>query len=208
MNPDSLTFEFIESNSNVISLAEGRTVKELEKVDDFSLLKMAREGSVEAFEVIYHRHYRRVYSLCLRMLNDASEAEDLTQDVFIQLYRKLGSFRGESAFSTWLYRLTVNQVLMHFRRRQVLREKTTEDGEMPIVSTSVSSGKTQMIEKIALQRAITKLPKGYRTIFMLHDVEGFEHEEIAKMLGLSIGTSKSQLHKARLKLRSLLFKQE
>lgn len=208
MNSDSLTFEFVENNSNAISLTEGKTNEELEKLDDFSLLKMAREGTVEAFEVIYHRHYRRVYSLCLRMLNDASEAEDLTQDVFIQLYRKLDSFRGESAFSTWLYRLTVNQVLMHFRRRQVQREKTTEDGEMPVVPTNDSNGKTQIIEKIALQKAITKLPKGYRTIFMLHDVEGFEHEEIAKMLGLSVGTSKSQLHKARLKLRGLLFKQK
>jgi RNA polymerase sigma-70 factor (ECF subfamily) len=170
---------------------------------------MASEGNIEAFEALYQRHYRRVYNLCLRMLNDASEAEDLTQEVFIQLYRKIKSFRGDSAFSTWLYRLTVNQVLMHFRKKQVRNEKTTEDGEMPsqVVNQEAVDNSNQ-IEKIAIEKAVKQLPKGYRTVFVLHDIKGFEHEEIAKMLGLSVGTSKSQLHKARLKLRNLLSKKQ
>jgi RNA polymerase sigma-70 factor (ECF subfamily) len=185
------------------------SAEEILKCDDFSLARMASEGNIEAFEALYQRHYRRVYNLCLRMLNDASEAEDLTQEVFIQLYRKIKSFRGDSAFSTWLYRLTVNQVLMHFRKKQVRNEKTTEDGEMPsqVVNQEAVDNSNQ-IEKIAIEKAVKQLPKGYRTVFVLHDIKGFEHEEIAKMLGLSVGTSKSQLHKARLKLRNLLSKKQ
>jgi RNA polymerase sigma-70 factor (ECF subfamily) len=143
------------------------------------------------------------------MMNSATEAEDLTQEVFIQLFRKIGSFRGDSAFSTWLHRMTVNQVLMHFRRRGVQNEKTTESGEMPdqIVNGTERASRMPILDRIALDKAIAQLPNGYRTVFVLHDVEGFEHEEIARMLKLSVGTSKSQLHKARLKLRGLLKKQ-
>jgi RNA polymerase sigma-70 factor (ECF subfamily) len=161
-----------------------------------------------AFEEIYQRHHRRVYSICLRMLQNAYEAEDLTQDVFIQLYRKIGSFRGDSAFTTWLHRMTVNQVLMHFRKRTVKFEKTTEEGETPvqIVSGTENPFKMPIVDKIALENAIDQLPAGYKNVFMLHDVEGFEHEEVAKILGCSVGTSKSQLHKARLKLQKLLKK--
>ncbi|RMG08131.1 MAG: RNA polymerase sigma factor [Acidobacteria bacterium] len=204
MDSDSLALDLTE-NTVTDKIKQAINEQPLTESNDISLIRRVREGDVEAFEILYRRHYRRVYSLCLRMLNDASEAEDLTQDVFVQLYRKLDSFRGESAFSTWLYRLTVNQVLMHFRRRQIQNEKTTEDGEMPVVSVP-EHHKSQIIDKIALQKAIAQLPKGYKTIFLLHDVQGFEHEEIAKMLGLSVGTSKSQLHKARMKLRNLLFK--
>src|SRR4051794_17237604 len=163
-----------------------------------------------AFEELYQRHNRRVYSLCLRMTGNVSEAEDLTQEVFIQLFRKIGSFRGDSAFSTWLHRLTVNQVLMHFRRRSVRNERTSDDGEMPeqTVRGSANPNKMQVIDRIALKNAIAELPNGYRNVFVLHDVEGFEHEEVARMMGISVGTSKSQLHKARLKLRSLLIKQQ
>ena len=142
------------------------------------------------------------------MLQNAAEAEDLTQDVFIQLYRKLGSFRGESAFTTWLHRMTVNQVLMHFRKRNVKFEFTTEEGETPeqTVVGSADPGRMQVVDKIALERAVEELPNGYKKVFLLHDVEGFEHEEVAKILGCSVGTSKSQLHKARLRLRKLLQK--
>ena len=176
---------------------------------DFSLTQKAAAGSVAAFEMLYSRYHRRTYSLCLRMTSNATEAEDLTQEVFIQLYRKIGSFRGDSAFTTWLHRLTVNQVLMHFRRRGVQSEKTTDDGEMPeqIVNGTENQNRMPIIDRIALDKAIAQLPNGYRTVFVLHDVEGFEHEEIARMLKLSVGTSKSQLHKARLKLRGLLRKQ-
>ncbi|HLM01713.1 MAG TPA: RNA polymerase sigma factor [Pyrinomonadaceae bacterium] len=175
---------------------------------DFELAQKAASGNMAAFERIYERYHRRTYSLCLRMTNSATEAEDLTQEVFIQLFRKIGSFRGESAFSTWLHRMTINQVLMHFRRRGVQNEKTTDDGEMPeqIVKGTENYNKMPILDRIAIDKAIAELPNGYRTVFVLHDVEGFEHEEIARMLGLSVGTSKSQLHKARLKLRGLLRK--
>ena len=162
--------------------------------------------SMSGFEELYSKHYRRVYSICLRMTGNPAEAEDLTQEVFIQLSRKLGSFRGEAAFTTWLHRLTVNQVLMHFRKRSVKSELTTDDGEMPdsVDPETINPEAMPIIDRIALENAITQLPPGYRTVFVLHDVEGYEHEEIARMLGCSSGTSKSQLHKARLKLRKLL----
>ncbi|HEU4391265.1 MAG TPA: RNA polymerase sigma factor [Blastocatellia bacterium] len=162
--------------------------------------------AMSGFEQLYKKHYRRVYSICLRMTGNVAEAEDLTQEVFIQLHRKLGSFRGEAAFTTWLHRLTVNQVLMHFRKRSVRSELTTEDGEVPdsVDPDTVNPESMPIVDRIALESAIGKLPPGYRTVFVLHDVEGYEHEEIAKLLGCSAGTSKSQLHKARLKLRRLL----
>lgn len=176
---------------------------------DLELCRKAAAGSIPAFELIYQRYHRRTYSLCLRMTNSQTEAEDLTQEVFIQLFRKVGSFRGDSAFSTWLHRLTINQVLMHFRRRSVKNEKTSETGEMPeqTVSGTADPNKMPVVDRIALKNAIGELPNGYRNVFVLHDVEGFEHEEVARMLGISVGTSKSQLHKARLKLRGLLIKQ-
>ena len=173
---------------------------------DYELAQSASVGDISAFELLYERHNRRVYSLCLRMTQNASEAEDLAQEVFIQLFRKIGSFRGESAFTTWLHRLTVNQVLMHFRKRGVRMEQTTEDGETPVQVVRGTENPMQMpvVDRIALDKAIGQLPPGYRTVFILHDVEGHEHEEIARMLGCSVGTSKSQLHKARMKLRGLL----
>jgi len=167
---------------------------------------MKSTGDMEAFEEIYHLHHKRVYSICFRMLQNAADAEDLTQQVFIQLFRKLHTFRGESSFTTWLHRMTVNQVLMHFRRRVVKTEKTTEDGSTPIriVSGTENPSRMALIDRIALNQAIGQLPLGYRMVFVLHDVEGFEHEQIGKMLGCAVGTSKSQLHKARQRLRQLL----
>jgi RNA polymerase sigma-70 factor (ECF subfamily) len=161
---------------------------------------------MSGFEDLYRKHYRRVYSICLRMTGNVAEAEDLTQEVFIQLHRKLGSFRGEAAFTTWLHRLTVNQVLMHFRKRSVKSELTTDDGEMPdsIDPDTINPEAMPIVDRIGLETAIAQLPPGYRTVFVLHDIEGYEHEEVAKLLGCSAGTSKSQLHKARLKLRRLL----
>ena len=175
---------------------------------DYELVQKAAHGNLAAFENIYQRYHRRAYSICLRMTQSTAEAEDLTQEVFIQLFRKMGSFRGESAFSTWLHRLTVNQVLMHFRRRSVKSEKTTELGDMPEQTVQGTSNPNRMpiVDRIALKKAIAELPTGYKNVFVLHDVEGFEHEEVARMMGISVGTSKSQLHKARLKLRVLLVK--
>ncbi|MEJ7623295.1 MAG: RNA polymerase sigma factor [Pyrinomonadaceae bacterium] len=177
---------------------------------DIDLCRLAAAGSIAAFEVVYERYHRRTYSLCLRMTSSPTEAEDLTQEVFIQLFRKIGSFRGDSAFSTWLHRLTVNQVLMHFRRRSVKSERTSEDGEMPeqTVTGSANPNRMQVIDRIALKHAIAQLPNGYRNVFILHDINGYEHEEVSRLMGISVGTSKSQLHKARLKLRGLLIKQQ
>lgn len=175
---------------------------------DFELTRAAAKGDMKAFEEIYLRHHRRVFSLCQRMLQNPSEAEDLTQEVFLQLYRKIGSFRGDSAFTTWLHRLTINQVLMHFRKRSVKFEKTTEEGETPVQTLPGTENPKKMpiVDKIALETAIAELAPGYRIVFVLHDVEGYEHEEVARILGCAVGTSKSQLSKARLKLRKLLKK--
>jgi RNA polymerase sigma-70 factor, ECF subfamily len=173
---------------------------------DIDLASAAAVGDRNAFEELYNRHNRRVYSLCLRMTGNTQDAEDLTQDVFIQLFRRIGSYRGEAAFSTWLHRLTVNQVLMRFRKRAVKFESVTEEGELPTIIAHGSENPRAMpiIDHIALDKAIKRLPVGYRTVFVLHDIEGYEHEEVAKLLGVTVGTSKSQLHKARLKLRALL----
>jgi RNA polymerase sigma-70 factor (ECF subfamily) len=185
------------------------TEKETAPNSDFALAQSAANGDMSAFEELYQRHNRRVYSLCLRMTQNPPEAEDLAQEVFIQLFRKIGSFRGDSAFTTWLHRMTVNQVLMHFRKRSVKLEQTTEEGDTP-VQVVVGTGNPMtmpVVDRIALDKAISQLPPGYRTVFLLHDVEGYEHEEIARQLGCSVGTSKSQLHKARMKLRVLLRQQ-
>jgi RNA polymerase sigma-70 factor (ECF subfamily) len=177
-----------------------------ERAPDFALAQRSAAGDMSAFEELYERHSRRVYSLCLRMTANTAEAEDLAQEAFIQLFRKIGSFRGDSAFTTWLHRLTVNQVLMHFRKKGVRMEHTTDDGEPPVqvVSGTEDPLKMPVVDRIALDKAIKRLPPGYRTVFVLHDVEGHEHEEISRLLGCSVGTSKSQLHKARMKLRTLL----
>ena len=184
----------------------GETKTDTTQLSDHTLAHAAGQGDMKAFEELYQRHNRRVYSLCLRMTHNVSEAEDLAQEAFIQLFRKIGSFRGDSAFTTWLHRLTVNQVLMHFRKRSVKLERTTEEGETPVqtVRGTENPNKMPVLDRISLDRAIQQLPPGYREVFVLHDVEGHEHGEIAKMLGVAEGTSKSQLHKARMKLRGLL----
>ena len=176
--------------------------------DDFKLARACAAGDATAFETLYQRHNRRVYSICLRMLGNPNDADDVTQDVFVQLFRKIDSFRGDSAFTTWLHRMTVNQVLMRFRKRGIKLEMTTEDGEFPTLMERGTERPSRMpiIDRIALDRAITELPPGYRTVFVLHDIEGFEHEEIARQLNCTVGTSKSQLHKARMRLRTLLDK--
>lgn len=200
------TYRSWQNDGHVASVAETEAVP----TSDYVLAQKAAKNDMEAFEEIYKRHNRRVYSLCLRMTGNASEAEDLAQDVFVHLHRKIGSFRGESSFTTWLHRLTVNQVLMHFRKRGVRLERTTEDGDVPvqIVLGTDKPNHMPVVERIALDNAIAQLPNGYRTVFMLHDVEGHEHEEVARILGCAVGTSKSQLHKARMKLRGLLRQQK
>ena len=175
-------------------------------------IEAAKQGSAEAFEILYHAHKRRIYSLCLRMTGNTAEAEDLTQEAFLQLFRKIGTFRGESAFSTWMHRLAVNLVLMRFRKKGLVTFSLDEPADPDFEGSrtrdfgSEDLALTGSVDRIVLENAIQALPPGYRMIFSLHDVEGYEHQEIAGMMGCSVGNSKSQLHKARMKLRELLQK--
>ena len=177
------------------------------------VIRKAQAGDVSCFEALYGLHKRRVFSLCLRMTGNYAQAEDFTQEAFLQLYRKIASFRGESAFSTWLHRLTVNIVLMQFRKKgltEVSLEATLEPQQEDSAPKDIGTRDDVLhgaVDRLALERALGDLPPGYRIIFVLHDIEGYEHNEIAEMLGCSIGNSKSQLHKARLKLRTLLHSQ-
>jgi RNA polymerase sigma-70 factor, ECF subfamily len=177
-----------------------------------SLVQRAQQGDEQAFATLFELHKKRVYSVCLLMTRDVAEAEDLTQEAFLQVFRTVGTFRGDSAFSTWLYRVAVNTVLMKLRNRRKSPPLLSLDEPMSPESPSLRRdvGKTDphlsgAVDRIALRRAIQDLPEGCRKIFALHEVEGYQHHEIAEMLDCSIGNSKSQLHKAKQKLRDLLF---
>jgi len=170
------------------------------------LIARAQQGDEGAFAALFEAHKRRVYSLCLRMTGNTAEAEDLTQEVFLQLFRKISTFRGESAFSTWLHRLAINVVLMHLRKKglqQVSLDEVDTSQDEPVKRDYGDEDRRLMgsIDRISLSRAIAELPPGYRTVFVLHDIEGYEHNEIAEIMNCSVGNSKSQLHKARMKLR-------
>jgi len=174
-------------------------------------IRLAQAGDAAAFEHLYQLHSRRVYALCLRMVGNPSDAEDLMQEAFLQLFRKIGTFRGESAFSTWLHRMTVNVVLMRLRKKSLpaasLEETTEPDEETGGPRKDIGAPDLRLsgaVDRVNLERSIEKLPPGYRTVFVLHDVQGFEHNEIAGIMGCSVGNSKSQLHKARTRLRELL----
>jgi RNA polymerase sigma-70 factor (ECF subfamily) len=141
------------------------------------------------------------------MIGSHEDAEDVTQEVFLQVHRKLHTYRGDASLSTWLHRVTVNAVLMHFRRSKKWSSETqTEDGDIEAINLPTSERKSDslMVDRLALKKAVAHLSPGCQTIFMLHDVEGYEHKEIAQRLGISEGTSKSQLHDARLKMRKHL----
>jgi len=177
-------------------------------------IRRAQQGDAAAFERIYRLHSRRVYALCLRMVGNTADAEDLTQEAFLQLYRKIATFRGESAFSTWLHRLSVNVVLMRLRRKTLsetsLEEQTEPDEETGGPRKDFGSLDIRLsgsVDRVHLERAVQQLPPGYKSIFVLHDVQGYEHNEIAEIMSCSIGNSKSQLHKARMRLRELLQEQ-
>lgn len=177
--------------------------------EELQLISSAKEGDEEAFGALFNLHKRRVYTLCLHMSKDVAEAEDLTQDAFMRVYRKLDTFRGDSKFSTWVYRIAVNTVLAKFRRSR--SEMLSVDKEVRVDASfqnqEVGRGDVQLlgaVDRITLLRAIEELPPGCRTVFILHDVEGYEHHEVADLLKCSIGNSKAQLHKARLKIRTWL----
>jgi RNA polymerase sigma-70 factor (ECF subfamily) len=189
-----------------------RQTAELELIGA-DVVRLAQQGDADAFARIYRLHSRRVYSLCLRMAGDPTEAEDLTQDVFLQLFRKIGTFRGESAFSTWLHRMSVNIVLMRFRRKPIAKisldsitNPETEFGTQPHEFGGPDLRLNGVIDRVTLQAAINELAPGYRAVFILHDIQGFTHNEIAETCGCSVGNSKSQLHKSRTLLRELLRK--
>jgi len=178
-------------------------------------IRRAQQGDANAFERIYKLHNRRVYALCLRMVGNTAEAEDLAQEAFLQLFRKIATFRGESAFSTWLHRLSVNVVLMRLRKKSLaetsLEETTEPDEESGGPRKDIGGPDLRLsgsVDRVNLERAVAQLPPGYRSIFVLHDVQGYEHNEIAAIMNCSIGNSKSQLHKARMRLRELLQEDE
>jgi RNA polymerase sigma-70 factor, ECF subfamily len=173
--------------------------------------EIPRSGGVVDFERLYQMHSRRVFRWCSHMVWDKAEAEDLTQEVFFQVFRKIDTFRGEAAFATWLHRVAVNVVLMWLRKRPLIKSSRGESPERSGGTDCATqeggaprSALTGVINRLDLQRALAQLPAGYRTVFVLHDVEGYGHSEIAQMLGVESGTTKSQLHKARLRLRDLL----
>lgn len=163
------------------------------------------------FEHTYRMYKRRIYAKCLNMVGNDAEAEDLTQDVFLQVFRKMDSFRGESAFSTWLYRVAINIVLVRLRKKSLSTSSLEEISEL---NEGVSSLQhvlgapdkmlTTAIDRLNLERVFSSMPVGYKQVFVMHHVEGYEHSEIARILGISVGTSKSQLYKARVWLRGLL----
>jgi RNA polymerase sigma-70 factor, ECF subfamily len=174
---------------------------------DEELARLVADGDAAAFDEIYIRHKRFVYSLAVRVTGNQADAEDLTQESFVSVLRRVGSFRGEASFTTWLYRLVINHVNMHFRYRSSRPQMQTSDGEIPerwqggVRRTDPAE---QLIDRLAIEKAVRMLPPGYRSAFILHDIEGYKHEEAAQLTGHTVGTSKSQLHRARASLRTVL----
>jgi len=189
-----------------------RTPRSLEAGDlsEFEAVRLAQEGDPNGFERVYWLHRRRVYALCLRMAGTAADADDLTQEVFLQLFRKIHTFRGDSPFSTWLHRLSVNTVLMWFRKKprwEIALDPVSKDDADATPRREAGGPDVQLnglIDRLLLRSLLAQLPPGYRDAFVLYDIQGYAHKEIAKMWGRSVGSSKSQLSKARARLRELL----
>jgi RNA polymerase sigma-70 factor (ECF subfamily) len=193
-------------------MALAQYVEPLPRDAERKVIHKAQRGDPEAFRYLYDVHRRRVFNLCLRMIQDWSRAEELTQDTFLQVYRRINTFRGDSAFTTWLHRIAVNIVLMHLRQNRARLQEiagalpSDEDQPSPILERlgTPDSRLSGALDRVSLEHAVSHLPEGYRLIFVLHDIEGYEHHEIADLLGCSVGNTKSQLHKARLKIRRYL----
>ncbi len=168
-----------------------------------SLVARCQAGDIDAFETLYREHAARIYALASRMAGSPDEGEDLLQDIFLRAFKKLGTFKGESAIGTWLYRLALNHCLDFVRSKQAKMDKVT-DGLDAALSAEPTARRETPIARIDLERALERLPPGCREAFVLHDVEGFDHKEVAEMLGIAEGTSKSQVFRARMKLRLLL----
>jgi RNA polymerase sigma-70 factor (ECF subfamily) len=173
---------------------------------EMALVERCRNGELGAFEEVYRAHAGRLYSLAWRMVGNPTDAEDLVQEIFLSAHRKLDSFRGEAALGTWLYRLAMNQILDHLRSRAARAGQLTDGIEDATLIEDAMAHKldASAIDRVDLERAMAQLPEGCRAAFVLHDVEGLEHREVAEVLGVAEGTSKSQVHKARLRLRVLL----
>src|ERR1700721_914758 len=177
---------------------------------DAELIARAQRGEESAFEALYHAHKRRVYHLCFRMIGNTAEAEELTQEAFLRLFRKIHMFRGDSAFSTWLHRVSVNVVLMRLRKKRVKEisfessDDSQESERPPRDFGAPDLSLNGVVDRLTLKPAVRKLPPGCRQVFVLHALLGCHHQRIAAKLGYSIGNSKSQLHKARMRLRKLL----
>lgn len=182
-----------------------------ENFSEAEALRRAQQGDADAFESLYRHHSPRVYALCLRMVKNAAHAEDLTQETFLAVFRGIRDFRGQSAFSTWLHRVTRNTVLMGFRKRRVQETSLDEiiDPESAAPRAHLELGVSDArlegtADRMLLRSAVDRLSRGFRATLLLHDLHGYEHSEVAAILGCATGTSKSQLHKARLRVRQML----
>lgn len=177
---------------------------------DSDVIKRAQQGDADAFASLFHAHKARIYSVCLRMTNNPSEAEDFTQEAFLQAFRKIATFRGDSAFTTWLHRIAVNTILMRFRKKSICQVPLDQpycNGNSDNMHREHGTKDNRLagcLDRVALAWALKELPQGYRTIFLLHEVVGYQHQEIATLRGCSVGNSKSQLYKAKQRIRELL----
>lgn len=185
--------------------------KEACELSEIQAIRLAQRGDAGAFERLYRLHSPRVYALCLRMLRNADDAEDSTQDVFLHVFRKIQGFRGDAAFSTWLHRVAVNTVLMRFRGSKQAKTSTLDDSNSnsETGTTSCETGAPDprlegYVDRVAIEKAISELPPRCKLMFVLYDIQGYAHREIARIAGCSVGNAKSQLHKARVRLRQLL----
>lgn len=192
-------------------LLNAREVDNTSGIPEAEIVRQAQEGKAEAFEQLYRRYCKRIYHLCLRMVKNEAEAEDLTQEAFLRVFRKIHTFQGKSAFSTWLHRLSVNTVLMSLRKKKRVEIPLEHDDhyeEEPGVPRQIPGGPDPslagLFDRENLKRVFRRLPQGYKRMLFLHDVLGYEHNEIALLVDCTVGNSKSQLHKARVRMRSLL----
>ncbi len=202
----------LSTECNVTKATPSVSCSARDTLNEAQAIQRAQAGDPAVYEYLYRLHSRRVYALCLRMVRDTAEAEDLTQEAFLLLFRKIHTFRGESAFSTWLHRLAVNLVLMRLRKKalpvvSIEAIPDPEDETTPLRSLELGVSDLILegaIDRINLQRCIQRLPTGFRRVFVLHDIQGYRHREIANLLRRTVGDSKSQLHKARKRLRESL----
>jgi RNA polymerase sigma-70 factor, ECF subfamily len=194
------------ATSKLITGGPSEQARPAGRAADMALVARCRAGDLGAFEELYAAHAGKLFSVACRMLGNSSDAEDLLQEIFLSAHRKLDGFRGESALGTWLYRLATNHCLDYLRSRAARTNDLTDtiDDEPGLYEPGRAGLAEQTVTKMDLERAVAQLPGGCRAAFVLHDVQGLEHREVAEALGIAEGTSKSQVHKARLRLRTLL----